>query len=188
MASKRRAWKPPRSAQPRITMQAEIGPFNAFVSRFIAGMNSKKGSWAIMSIAQRAMRLIMQKTPVDTGRCRAGWYVGMNALAAAVGGPTYTAGTQAQREGMGRGSIVMNLNGPVKSIVITNGVEYAPRLEYGYSGQAPWGMVRITLMMMRKKQIQPLIWKQLTEMWKNDGRPYWSHWTATKGGPTSVIK
>ncbi len=64
-----------------------------------------------------ALRRIQDRTPVDTGNAKAGWRL------------TFTVDTDTQ----------------VKAS-ITNGVTYVIYLEYGWSKQAPRGMVRITMM------------------------------------------
>ena len=61
---------------------------------------------------------------VDTGRYRAAWSVGSQALGLGAAGPTTGA-----RTGDGRG--IVEKSGPVTIATITNAVEYAEYVEYG---------------------------------------------------------
>lgn len=96
---------------------------------------------------------IIMRTPVDTGRARGNWVLG-------IGSPTIQGTdqvdsykTKANSNGLGNSSaksaLLAGLSdfvpGDGKSIFITNSVPYIGRLEYGSSKQAPSGMVRVTL-------------------------------------------
>jgi hypothetical protein len=70
----------------------------------------------------------------------------------------------------------------VKTITVINSVQYALALEYGWSTQAPYGMVRATLGMVAAQLPQAML-DQLKAMWTNNGVPDWSHWRASKKGP-----
>lgn len=84
---------------------------------------------------------VILKTPVDTGRARANWQ-------ATIGGPS--SGTLDSEDKTGQ----MAISGGSKAIAamkefspvfLYNGLPYIGRLENGWSGQAPAGMVKITL-------------------------------------------
>lgn len=81
------------------------------------------------------------KSPVDTGRFRANWTVSY--------GPTTQTVTGLDRTGIetiNRGLRLIQLMNPGQDeLWITNRLPYARRLEYGHSGQAPAGMVRLTV-------------------------------------------
>ena len=86
---------------------------------------------ASVTLALTLDRKIVERTPVDTGRARANWFV-------AEGAPrieTTTATTPVARPPLTGDSV----------IYITNSLPYIVPLEYGHSGQAPNGMVRIAL-------------------------------------------
>jgi hypothetical protein len=94
-------------------------------------------------------RLVM-KTPVDTGRAKANWNVSSGSI---------NTGTRMAVSSSGRGQydnynqaeiVSIKVNG--QKIYLTNSLPYIRRLEYGYSKQAPAGMVRTTL-----AEIQPII-------------------------------
>lgn len=81
---------------------------------------------------------VVRKSPVDTGRFRANWNF-------SVGAPDFstTAATSAAR---GEIEARQALTAPVGGVLyISNGLPYARRLEYGWSKQAPYGMVRTTV-------------------------------------------
>lgn len=77
---------------------------------------------AFRSVAMSIQKETARKTPVDTGRLRGNWMLGVNSPNA---------------EGL---SIKL---GDV--VYITNNLPYARRIEYGYSKQAPEGMLRRTI-------------------------------------------
>jgi len=84
---------------------------------------------------------LLMKSPVDTGRFRGNWNVGVGSIdagttAAPDPGGTVSIGTAAQK-----------LQGaPLAGVIyFTNSLPYAKPLEYGHSKQAPQGMVRLTV-------------------------------------------
>jgi hypothetical protein len=109
----------------------------------------KKANTNIEKTVQYAIILAAQgvvlKSPVDTGRFRGNWQFG-------VGSPNRTV-TDATDKGGGK--TLASITSQVRSTVvgeaardvfwISNSLPYAQRLEYGYSKQAPAGMVRLTM-------------------------------------------
>lgn len=100
------------------------------------------------------MRMVIQKTPVDTGRARGGWTavegltgVGRLGLAsiASPGGSGTSTQESAVQEGRSKSNLEENLSGVSKAITVTNAVEYITLLEFGHSDQAPDGMVRVSI-------------------------------------------
>ena len=89
-------------------------------------------------------RLIIKASPVDTGRFRGNWQ-------ASFGSPK---GGKLQRKDKSKdGANTADLADKVianiemgQTFYLTNNLPYARRLEYGYSKQAPSGMLRINLM------------------------------------------
>ena len=93
---------------------------------------------------------VQLRSPVDTGRFRGNWNVSYRA-------PNYS--TQLVSTASRASSEVQKaLTLPVGGITyMSNGLPYARRLEYGYSKQAPSGMVRISVREFRdyvRKAIQ----------------------------------
>jgi hypothetical protein len=94
------------------------------------------------TVVRRAVFTLFQKvvlrSPVDTGRFRANWNV-------TLGAPDYaTSDNTASSRGVTEATKVLGWRaGGV--YWMANGLPYAQRLEYGWSGQAPNGMVRVSV-------------------------------------------
>jgi len=83
-------------------------------------------------------RAVVLKSPVDTGRFRSNWNV-----TASVPSFTYSESTNVSRADS---ETLKALTLPVGGVVyLSNGLPYANRLEYGYSNQAPSGMIRTSV-------------------------------------------
>lgn len=176
----------PASAQPKLSITLGHKKFDKFLTRFLRGVSSSQGANALLKIGLDVLKGIIQKNPVDTGRSRAGWYFGYNKMVSLTGGSSLQAGGSAEQEGYNKGKILLQLSGSRKSIQITNQVVYVGPLEYGWSKQAPYGMLRITMQLMRN-QVPKHILADLQAMWKRDGKPMYTPWRATSGGPKSGI-
>lgn len=106
-------------------------PFDELVRR--AGGHVEQ---AARKIAFEAFSRVIARSPVDTGRFRANWNV-------SYGTPNYQ--TTERALGGGEAEALKALTLPVGGIVyLSNGLPYAQRLEFGWSKQAPNGMIRIT--------------------------------------------
>jgi hypothetical protein len=84
---------------------------------------------------------LIQMSPVDTGRFRNNWYLSVGY------GPNTGTNDGADRSGNSALARISSNLGTIKLgqlIWVTNNLPYATRLEYGYSKQAPGGMVRIS--------------------------------------------
>jgi hypothetical protein len=88
----------------------------------------------VLLMAEVDARLKM-KSPVDTGRFRASWTIGVGQIDTSV---APAGGTVAQAEPR-IPAITMGA-----TYYHANSLPYARRLEYGWSQQAPGGMVRLT--------------------------------------------
>lgn len=82
---------------------------------------------------------VILDTPVDTGRLRANWQVSVNLPASAQ--------TLSENDPTGQG-VIAKTSGFVETLrggretFLTNNLAYAVPIEFGYSSQAPEGMVR----------------------------------------------
>jgi hypothetical protein len=81
-----------------------------------------------------AGKKIIRLSPVDTGRFKENWLTAIGEANTSIDLPS----------GFGLTSTVKLLR-LGDTIFFTNSLPYAFRLEFGWSGQAPMGMVRITL-------------------------------------------
>ena len=98
----------------------------------------KEGTKGIRSVSLQGLKMVMKKSPVDNGTFRGNWNVGINAIDNSTS-DNKDAGS-AQSEGKQRlGSLKVG-----DGINISNALPYAMRLVFGYSDQAPSGMVRTT--------------------------------------------
>lgn len=91
------------------------------------------------SVTIKLFSQVVQLSPVDTGRFRGNWQT-------TTGAPADQAIARADPSGaLAQAEVAQNV-GPLGSTsYLTNNLPYAQRLEYGYSGQAPGGMVRISV-------------------------------------------
>lgn len=90
---------------------------------------------------------IIKESPVDTGRFRGNWQASLNT-------PKQGKLQRLDKSGAGpindMSSVVMGLN-MGQTFYLTNNLPYARRLEYGYSKQAPSGMLRINVMRVQSE-------------------------------------
>lgn len=95
----------------------------------------------IRKISLEALRRVVLKTPVDTGRARANWQLTTGSPAEGVIDAKDKQGAKTLRKGANE---VAKIKGtPV--VYITNNVDYIEVLEQGSSSQAPQGMVAVTI-------------------------------------------
>lgn len=88
-------------------------------------------------------RSVTEKSPVDTGRFRANWNVSQ-------GAPDFTT-TLSTNQGRLSAEVGKAARLPAGSVTfLSNGLPYARRLEFGWSQQAPSGMVRISVLEYRR--------------------------------------
>lgn len=115
------------------------GSFTADLTRFMqhtGGNIDKAHRMAVVLVSQG----VVMGSPVDTGRFRANWQFGQ----------VVPQGEVSTLDTSGAATIA-KIAGQVTSVRaggsvwVVNNLPYAGKLEYGYSQQAPSGMVRITL-------------------------------------------
>lgn len=104
----------------------------------------RAGNKAEMVVRGAALELggqMIDRSPVDTGRFKNNWVTATGAPDMSRSGDPDTSGA--------RSSAMLNekIAGwkPGQTIWILNNLPYAKRLEYGWSKQAPGGMVRLTV-------------------------------------------
>lgn len=105
-----------------------------------------------IDVCLEAAEGVIDKTPVDTGFCRAMWSAQINDL------PTTTVDKPADYQGDGAAAampaeIAATVIGLKLGdrVWISNPTVYAPRLENGHSQQAPSGMVAVTVTELRAR-------------------------------------
>lgn len=101
-------------------------------------------------IGLEALRRIVQKTPVDTGRARGNWDL-------TIGLPSGSADMDRKDPGGGdtirRGSAALSNLKAFALIYITNNLPYINYLENGSSKQAPVGMVEVTVQELQQLRV-----------------------------------
>lgn len=117
------------------------GPFELALSQFAAaaGENADK---VVRQVTLEVASRVIVRSPVDTGRFRGNWRLG-------VGGPaTGTTEVTDKDGGATNGAIAAAL--PAKAagtvLYLQNNLPYAWALEHGHSKQAPSGMVGLTVL------------------------------------------
>lgn len=117
--------------------------FDEFSKRMsiVAKRLERNAEITIQRAAIRADQVIVLATPVDTGRARGNWRVGLGipqALDEPVSGGGFAAGANAIAEAQ---QVIASWRLGQGSIFIGNGVPYIVPLDQGSSSQAPNGMV-----------------------------------------------
>lgn len=114
---------------------------------FADGLNkmcARAGDKAQEVVRKTALELqagMVEKSPVDTGRFKGNWQASIGVVNTATDGGEDKSGAAA----LGRTQAVLATWKPGQKIWLTNSLPYAKRLEYGWSDQAPGGMVRLTV-------------------------------------------
>lgn len=94
------------------------------------------------ALAMKVFSRVILRTPVDTGRARANWQCTMGSPADGV----LEAEDKSGAEAMARArDVSVGIGTDDRSIFLTNNLPYIEALENGHSGQAPQGMVAITV-------------------------------------------
>lgn len=116
--------------------------FSADLSKYAKRTKSDIGQ-AKRAIVFNVFREVIKKTPVDTGRAKANWFVSDDAPSLLV---------DARKDKSGLDNIGVSSKAELDQITtklgldfLTNNLPYIERLEFGYSNQAPAGMLRSTL-------------------------------------------
>ena len=85
--------------------------------------------------------MMIDMSPVDTGRFRSNWAVGLGAINTSTDAAPDKTGDAAK----GRAQAALQGWKPGQTIYLSNSLPYALRLERGWSQQAPSGVVRLTV-------------------------------------------
>jgi len=101
----------------------------------------------VRTVATDLLRKVTMKSPVDTGRFRANWMVGIGAADESIFEVEGKISEEtATRISMERGlAVITTYNSPDKNVHISNNLPYANELEKGHSMRAPLGVVEISV-------------------------------------------
>ena len=110
------------------------------VSKFVekAKKNPEK---AMRQVSIKLFSAIIKASPVDTGRFRMNWMASGSAPSSGTTDATDKSGNIA----IGNATSFVLKATDWREFTLTNNLPYAQRLEYGWSQQAPQGMVRINV-------------------------------------------
>lgn len=114
--------------------------FSVDISRWVekAKGNADKVTRAAAVLAAQG---VVQMSPVDTGRFRGNWQLGIGSVNSDMSSPVDPGGAQVL--GRIQAQVAQASAGDV--LWVSNSLPYAQRLEMGWSKQAPSGMVRVTM-------------------------------------------
>jgi hypothetical protein len=125
----------------------DLQVFTASLDRFKTSIRDKQDAVVKNIAIELAKQIILggsygPGTPVDTSFARNSWYLSYDSP-----GPTRVPSGLDGSGGRAFGEIGLLLVGAKAGgvIFLTNGATYIRRLEYGWSNQAPAGMVRVVL-------------------------------------------
>lgn len=110
--------------------------FEADISGILKDVCEDVANKVIRKTALAALTSVVERSPVDTGRFRSNWKVGVNEINGEASDST-------------ENTAVMHESPKLKNVKvgdavnISNNVPYAQMLEYGHSKQAPEGVVEI---------------------------------------------
>lgn len=116
-----------------------MSSFAADVRRFTIKAQGKMTA-VVRKVALDAFSEVILRSPVDTGRFRGNWQVAIGAVPSGVldltdpSGAAAMSQVQATAMGLKAGDVIH----------LVNNLPYGPRLEDGWSKQAPGGMIRLT--------------------------------------------
>ena len=112
--------------------------FSIDLTRWGVSLEKEQAPKFIRKIALDLLRKVTMKSPVDTGRFRANWMVG-------IGGADETTTDSTVNDAMMRGAIILSAYSDLKQIHLSNNLSYAAELEHGRSMQAPLGVAEISV-------------------------------------------
>jgi hypothetical protein len=119
---------------------ADAFNFTLDLRKFVDSIPEEMVKPVVQKLALHALRGVVLKSPVDTGRFRGNWNVAVNHI-------DYSVTTAPDKSGGGviaKGAALIAAAEPGQAIYISNNVPYAVALELGHSKQAPAGVVALT--------------------------------------------
>lgn len=113
--------------------------FNADISKWANKVNLSVDD-AIVAVCAQISTEVIKRTPVDTGRARANWIASIETPSDVITDNTDANGILATNKAL---NVSKYASG--KMFWLVNNLPYIQKLEYGWSKQAPQGMVRLTM-------------------------------------------
>ena len=123
------------------TLEKIMSKFTLDIAKFVKKAKINQDV-AVRKITFELFSRVIMKSPVDTGRFRGNWFTQIGSVSSNVNHSLFDKS----------GSVALNQAGAIAAkieagdvIYMSNSLPYAGRLEYGYSQQAPVGMVRVSI-------------------------------------------
>jgi len=104
-------------------------------------LTKEQAAALLRKVAFQLLGLIVTKTPVDTGRAQNNWQVSVDTGSR----EAVIAGKRSKAEIEAEALSALAFVKPFSTVLLYNNVEYIVFLEEGSSGQAPRGMVQISI-------------------------------------------
>lgn len=114
--------------------------FELAIANFIKKAK-KNPELVVRQVTIKLYSQIIMASPVDTGRFRMNWQVSNKTPATGI----LIADDPSGGRAIGRMTAYVTTSKEWENFCFTNNLPYAERLEYGWSQQAPQGMVRVTV-------------------------------------------
>ena len=127
--------------------------FSLDISRFVTNTHLKLKD-AVTGVTYGIAEQVIKTTPVRTGKARGNWILTMNAMSKAQTGVLDKTGEHSL-DRVAQALEAYEL-GKTRDIFFTNTLPYIVMLEFGWSPQAPAGMVRLSLLKFRGTEVHSL--------------------------------
>lgn len=127
-------------------MNRSLDKFNAEVKEFFKNKLPKEVIQAQKKLVLEALKRVVMRTPVDTGRARGNWQVTIARPSDSV----IDAEDKTGSDTISKGLSALSALPPYQVVWISNNVDYIEFLEEGTSQQSPKGMVRLTVIELRE--------------------------------------
>jgi hypothetical protein len=114
--------------------------FSAQIGAFVQKTKDNADT-VVRKIAFEMFGRVIQKSPVDTGRFKSSWMVSVNSIPSGDPGIIDKSGAPSFAQ---VDAAVLEMKAG-DTITMTSSLAYARQLEFGWSKQAPAGMVRLTI-------------------------------------------
>ena len=136
-----------------MTATANVSEFIGEIDVALDQMDADVNAF-VRRICLEALSRIVLKTPVDTGRARGNWNVGIGEIDETTDFELFdkTGSKSLRRGGKEIGKYAREDGFP--NVYISNNLPYANRLENGWSKQAPKGMVALTAIELSTRRVE----------------------------------
>ena len=122
-----------------------VESFNRAMDAFSKKLVPEQHAALMAQVALEALKRIVNRTPVDTGRARGNWRLSIGKSPRVLSGAAREGSRRSASQIISQATTKLQEMNFGQTIWIANGLEYVVFLEAGSSTQAPRGMVAITI-------------------------------------------